>query len=95
MTGRRHLVAMAAACTLMAPEAAGAETVIAVPAKSSIAEICVFRAAVHDTPRGLVIGYLHEEARVKLLGHTRNRRWYRVRGPLRLVGWLKARNICR
>jgi len=65
------------------------------PAQGAAAEVCVFRAAVHDTPRGLVVGYLHEEARVKLLGRTRNRRWYRIRGPLRLVGWLKARNICR
>ncbi|HEV2812506.1 MAG TPA: hypothetical protein VGW10_04565, partial [Solirubrobacteraceae bacterium] len=59
------------------------------------AEVCVFRAAVHDTPRGLVIGYLHDEARVRLLGRTGNKRWYRIRGPLSLVGWMKSRHLCR
>ena len=55
----------------------------------------MFRAAVHDTPRGIVVGYLHDGARVKLLGHTAAKRWYRIRGPLRLAGWLRARSICR
>lgn len=85
---RRRLVPLLAVCLALA----GAAPAAAAPT----AEVCVFRAAVHDTPRGIVIGYLHDGARVKLLGHTAAKRWYRVRnGPLRLAGWMKARSICR
>lgn len=79
------LAVLLAAMTLAAPPASAAKA----------AEVCVFRAAVHDTPRGLVIGHLHDGARVQLLGRTANRRWYRLRGPLRIAGWTKARNVCR
>lgn len=83
----RRLVALLVACVALA----GATPAAAAPS----AEVCVFRAAVHDTPRGIVVGYLHDGARVKLLGHTAAKRWYRIRGPLRLAGWLRARSICR
>lgn len=58
-------------------------------------EICVYRAAVHDTPRGLVVGHLYDGARVRLLGRNGNRRWYRIRGPLQLAGWTRTRNVCK
>ena len=86
---RRRLLALLVACAALGGAAPG--DALAAPS----AEVCVFRAAVHDTPRGIVVGYLHDGARVKLLGHTAARRWYRIRGPLRLAGWLRARSICR
>ena len=97
MSARRWIAAVTTASALAGPASALADAgaPVAVPAKSSIAEICVFRAAVHDTPRGLVVGYLHDGARVRLLSRTSNRRWYRIRGPLQLEGWLKARSVCR
>lgn len=58
-------------------------------------EICVYRAAVHDTPRGLVVGHLYDGARVRLLGRNGSRRWYRIRGPLELAGWTRTRNVCK
>jgi hypothetical protein len=76
-------VALALAAVAPAPALAG-----------STAKVCVFRAAVHDTPRGIVVGYLHDGARVKLRGHTPNRRWYRIRGPLSLAGWMKRKHLC-
>ena len=90
MSARAKLAALAATAAAIVPAAAAPA-----PAHAATAEVCVFRAAVHDTPRGLVIGHLHEEARVRLLGRTGNRRWYRIRGPLSLVGWMKARHLCR
>jgi hypothetical protein len=85
---RRRVLCTVAVLALaggVAPPAAGAAS----------AKVCVFRAAVHDTPRGLVIGYLHDGARVTLRGRTSNRRWYRISGPLRLEGWMKRGHLCR
>jgi hypothetical protein len=90
MTARSLLVA-----ALVVVMLATAAATVPATAHAASGEVCVFRAAVLDTPRGLVIGYLHQDARVKLLGHTKNRRWYRISGPLRLVGWMKARHLCR
>ena len=91
MRARRILAAMASALAIASAQGAAAPA----SAEASTAHVCVFRAAVHDTPRGLVIGYLHDEARVRLLGRTGNKRWYRIKGPLSLVGWMKARHLCR
>jgi hypothetical protein len=84
---RRGVRVLAVALALSAGTAA--------PAAASSAEVCVYRAAVHDTPRGLVVGYLHDGARVQLRGRTANRRWYRISGPLRLAGWMKRAHLCR
>lgn len=81
---RVAIVSLALSAGTAAPAAAG-----------SSAEVCVYRAAVHDTPRGLVVGYLHDGARVQLRGRTANRRWYRISGPLRLAGWMKRAHLCR
>ena len=85
---RRALAVLVLALALALPAAAAT-------AKPPTGTVCVFRAAVHDTPRGLVVGYLHNDARVRLLGKTANRRWYRIRGPLALSGWMKAKSLCR
>jgi hypothetical protein len=83
---RLAVVLLVVSLTALAPSVASA---------AKRGEICVFRAAVHDTPAGIVIGHLHDGARVHLLGTSASHRWYRIRGPLRLAGWTRRGNVCR
>jgi len=79
--------------TAAAAAAATAALLLSAPAAQAH-EVCAARAALYDTPGGLVVGFVYFRDDVHILKRSANHAWVRVRAPQSTRGWMRAKALC-
>lgn len=74
--------------------AAATAVLLGVAPAAQAHEVCARRAALYDTPGGLVVGFVYFRDDVSIIRRSPDHAWVRVRASQSTRGWMRSKALC-